>query len=211
MTASAGPALQRLYREFGGRVAFATLYVREAHPSERYPQAETLEQKVAHARAYQERDAIPWTVAVDDVEGTLHRALGGNANAAYLVGSNGRVAFRTLWSNDERPLRQALEAVVSQELLPLAEARTRVVPVLKGVGVMDEVLEQAGPPARDDVRREALPVYGMAVLAGLFRGLPPLGRGIAAVATSVGALALLGGALGWLLTRPAEELDEARW
>src|SRR2546422_673281 len=32
MTASAGPALKRLYAEFGDRVAFLTLYVREAHP-----------------------------------------------------------------------------------------------------------------------------------------------------------------------------------
>ena len=34
MTASAGPVLKRLYQEFGDRVAFGTLYVREAHPGE---------------------------------------------------------------------------------------------------------------------------------------------------------------------------------
>lgn len=52
MTASAGPALKRMHEEFGDRVGFVTLYVREAHPGERYPQPETFEQKLEHARAY---------------------------------------------------------------------------------------------------------------------------------------------------------------
>ena len=46
MTASAGSALKQLHEEFGDRVAFVTLYVREAHPGERYPQSQTLEQKL---------------------------------------------------------------------------------------------------------------------------------------------------------------------
>jgi hypothetical protein len=41
MTASAVPALKKLWAEFGSRVAFITLYVREAHPGENYPQPQT--------------------------------------------------------------------------------------------------------------------------------------------------------------------------
>lgn len=66
MTASAGPALLRLHREFADRIGFVTLYVREAHPGDRYPQPTTFEQKLPYARDYQARDAIPWPVAVDD-------------------------------------------------------------------------------------------------------------------------------------------------
>jgi len=36
MTKSAGPALNDLYAEFGDRVEFLALYVREAHPGDRY-------------------------------------------------------------------------------------------------------------------------------------------------------------------------------
>ncbi|MGQ4819484.1 deiodinase-related protein, partial [Enterococcus faecium] len=71
MTASAGPALQQLYDEFGDRVRFLTLYVREAHPGDRYVQPGDMATKIAHARAYAERDGIRWPVGVDDVDRTL--------------------------------------------------------------------------------------------------------------------------------------------
>jgi hypothetical protein len=45
----------RLSAEFGDRVAFLTLYVREAQPGERYPQPQTFEEKLAHARALTRR------------------------------------------------------------------------------------------------------------------------------------------------------------
>jgi hypothetical protein len=171
MTASAGPALKRLYAAFGQRVAFITLYVREAHPGERYPQAASFEQKLAHARAYQQRDQIPWPVAVDDVDGSLHRALDAKPNAAYLMNQDGTVAFRTLWSNDEAILRDGLEAGVQGR--NAGERQPHLVPMVKGMGSMDEVLGLAGQQARRDVRREVPPMYLMARLASPFRPLPP--------------------------------------
>ncbi len=201
MTASAGPALKQLYGEFGDRVTFLTLYVREAHPGEHYPQPATFERKREHARAYHERDRLPWSVAVDDVEGDLHRALDPKPNAAYLMDTDGTVAFRSLWSNDERVLREALAAITSGQRRPIGERQPRLVPMLKGMGTMDEVLTAAGQDAKRDVLREAPPMYGMARLASLFGPLPPLGRGIAAMATSMlGLVALVGGSR-WLLAR----------
>src|SRR5919197_420049 len=105
MTASAVPALKQLYAEFGDRMAFAVLYVREAHPGERYPQPRSFEQKLEHARAFKRREQLPWPVAVDDLEGSLHRALDAKPNAFYLMDADGNVAFRSLWSNDERTVR----------------------------------------------------------------------------------------------------------
>lgn len=194
MTASAGPALTQLHREFGDRVAFVTLYVREAHPGERYPQPDTLEKKLEHARAYRERDQIPWPVAVDGVEGDLHRALDAKPNAAYLMDTAGTVAFRALWSNDPRALRKGLGAIVSGRPSPIGERQAKVVPMVRAMGVVYEVLGSAGEGARQDLRREAPPMYAMARLAALFRPLPPLGRGVAAVATgALGALLAIGG------------------
>ena len=189
MTESAGPVLERLHEEFGDRVNFVTVYVREAHPGNRFPQPDSAERKMAHARAYQERDQIPWPIAVDDVEGTLHRSLDPKPHSAYLVDSNGTVVGRLLWANDYRTLRRALDALVAGRAP--GEVENKVVPMVRGLGKIDEVLSQAGGYARTDFRREVPPMYAMARLAGLFRPLPPLGRGVAAVATSLAAMALL--------------------
>jgi hypothetical protein len=169
MTAAADPALKRLHAEFGDRVEFMTLYVREAHPGDRYPQPETFQRKMAHARDLQARDGLPWPVAVDDLDGTLHRLLDPKPNAAYLMDTNGRVAFRTLWSNDrENILRSALEGVVSGGL-PAGEHHGRVIPMVRGMAEMDRMLALSGPTARRDVRRAAPPMYAMARLMGMVK------------------------------------------
>jgi hypothetical protein len=190
MTAAAGPILRRLHEEFGGAVAFVTVYVREAYPGEHYPQPAGFERKLEHARAYAARDDIPWTVAVDDLDGTLHRALGARPNSAYVVDGEGRVMFRAPWSNDEATLREALEAAAGGEW-PESGSRNRLVPLLSGLGEMYHTLELAGDQAKADVRREALPTYAAARLAHLFRGFSPVARGAS------GAASLLVGALGF--------------
>lgn len=182
MTASAGPVLKRLHGEFGEDLSFLTLYVREAHPGERYPQVSSFDEKIAHARAYQERDHIPWPVAVDDVSGNFHRLLDPKPNAGYIIDLHGNVAFRSLWSNDEGALRKGLEGIVRRPDRPVGEAQTRLVPMLTGAGRMHDILSRSGEVAKRDVLREAPPMYGMARIAALFGPLPPLGRGVAAAA-----------------------------
>ncbi len=192
MVAGNGPALKRLHEEFGDRVSFVTLYVREAHPGERYPQPNTFEQKLEYAREYKKRDQIPWAVAVDNVEGDLHRALDPKPDAAYLMDADGDVAFRTVSSSNERVLRKGLEAIVSRQPLPIGERQPRVVPLLKGLGLMYETLGFAGREAKQDLLREVPTIYALARLAALLRPLSPLGRGIGAVAAStLGLVAVL--------------------
>ncbi|WP_374224658.1 deiodinase-like protein [Streptomyces sp. ISL-99] len=169
MTAAADPALKRLHAEFGDRVAFVTLYVREAHPGDRYPQPDRLDRKMDHARDLKTRDELPWPVDVDDLNGTLHRMLDPKPNAAYLMGRDGRVGFRVLWSNDREPiLRAALENVLSGRS-PAGEHQGRVVPMLRGVAEMDRMLTLSGPTARRDVRKAAPPMYAMARVMGLMK------------------------------------------
>ncbi len=198
MALSAVSELKRLHIRFGDRVGFVTLYVREAHPGERYPQPHTMEQKLAHARAYEERARIPWTVAVDHVEGELHRALDPRPNAAYLMDMDGNVAFRALNSNHERVLRKGIEDAVFRQPPRLGEDRTLVVPLIKGLGSMYEALDLAGGEAKRDILRELGPVYPMARLADLWGPLPPLGRGIAAIViTGMGVMTMCWRLLRW--------------
>lgn len=201
MTASAGPALKQLHEEFGDRVAFVSLYVREAHPGENYPQPETFEEKLEHARAYKERDGIPWPVAVDDVEGSLHQTLDPKPHAAYIMNVSGDVAFRTLWANDERTLREGLKEISTRPEAIIGERQPKAAPMLKGMGKFYEVLGASGDVARQDLLREVPPMYAVARLASLFRPLPPLGRGIAAMTAIVAGFAVLSAGVWRLLSR----------
>lgn len=196
MTASSDPLLRRLHAEFGGQVEFVTLHVREAHPGERWEQASAPEEKMAHARALKERDGLPWTVAVDDPSGSVHRAwFDEKPNAAFLADRGGEIVFRSLWAGDERGLRQALGSVARGEPPRERESTRRLVPMAMGVGMMRETTRRAGPRAERDLWRAAPPMAALARVADLYRPLPPKWRAFAGMATialaATGAMALL--------------------
>ena len=52
---------------------------------------------------------------------------------------------------------------------PLNERSGRLVPMMRGLARMDEMLERSGPAARRDLLRQAPPMYAMARIAGLAR------------------------------------------
>ncbi|HEV7268005.1 MAG TPA: hypothetical protein VGN83_24335 [Falsiroseomonas sp.] len=183
MTASSNPMLKRLHARFGDHVEFVLLHAREAHPGERFDQVDEAEQKRQHARALKERDGLPWSVAVDDPSGTVHRVLDGKPNAAWLTDGSGGIVFRSLWAGDERGMTQALEAVANGERPLEAVSNRRMVPMAKGVGMMRESARRAGPRAGADLWRAAPPMALLAWVADLYRPLPPQWRTAAAVAT----------------------------
>jgi len=182
MTSAAGPVLKSLHEEFGRDIGFLMLYTREAHPGELYPQPTTLGQKTEHARQYGERDGITYPIAIDDIDGTLHRALDLKSNAVYLMGVDGTVAYRAIWAGGSGgSLRRALRAVLQGRRLRQSQAHG--VAMLRGLGSTYEILNLAGRQAKLDTLRGAPPMYLMASVARIFRPLPPLGRGLAALAT----------------------------
>jgi len=201
MAASAGPVLRRLYGDFGGRVRFVTVYVREAHPGERIPQPQSMEAKLRNARAYEDRDDIEWSVIVDDLEGTLHRALDQRPNSAYLVDADGLVLFRSGWSNDEGTLRDGLEAVVAGRTPRSPSREPRLGPALAGASEMTRILSLAGDEAREDMRRAALPAVAFARTADLFEPFPSRVRGVAAGALVGLSAALVAAAVAWGVRR----------
>jgi len=144
-----------------------------------------------NARIYRERDRIPWPVAVDDVDGKLHHALDNKASAAYVVDIDGNVAFRALWSNDYRTLRQALVSTLTTGHGPEGQRENDVLPMIRGVGELYDTLRFAGGFAEKDVLRETPSMYVVARLAGLFRPFPPLVRVVLAM-TGIGVAAGIG-------------------
>ena len=85
--------LKGLHGRWRDAVHFVDVIIRQVHPGPAVPPYGSEAQKMADAEAYRTIELVPWTVLVDDVEGSVHQAYGGLANPAYLIGTDGRVWF----------------------------------------------------------------------------------------------------------------------
>lgn len=201
MTASAAPSLQGLYDEFGDRVDFIMLYVREAHPGEHFTQSETMEEKLEYARALKEFYDIQWTVAADNIDGDLHRALDPKPNSAFLMNNEGIILFRSLWAADRDALHQALVAAAAGRTPERKQSVALIGPVTRAMGKVQEVMERAGSQAVKDLWLAGLPMALAGRVATFFTPLSPDQRGIAAVLTlALGMLAIVGALGAWIFT-----------
>ncbi len=86
VTENSAPGLNQLHARFGDRVRFVMVDIREAHPGKAVPQPQSLDEKMAHAEQLRDLHAFRFEVAVDDINGTLHRALSPKPNSAYVTG-----------------------------------------------------------------------------------------------------------------------------
>ncbi|MGE0454794.1 MAG: redoxin domain-containing protein [Vicinamibacteria bacterium] len=176
VTDNAAPGLNDLHRRFGSRVRFVMVNVREAHPGKAFPQPATLGAKVAHAALLRGFYGFEFELAVDDVDGTLHRALGPKPNSAYVLGSDGTILFRAHWANDTRALAGALEAVVAGESLRRSQSGGVVKPMLRMLRNVAPVLDRAGTGAWADMWRVAPPLAAMALALKALHVGPSQGR-----------------------------------
>ncbi|UJP40293.1 TlpA family protein disulfide reductase [Cellulomonas palmilytica] len=181
VTRSAVPPLRDLHDEYGDRVRFVLVQTREAHPGELLPQPRTDEQKAAHAATMRDDLRVPFEVAVDDLAGTLHRAVGPKPNSAYVLRPDGTITARVHWANDAAALRSELEHVL-HGTAALRHRGGATSPLLKAVGHLPEVVRRAGNKAERDVWRAVPPLALLGRTAGLLRGLPVDRRGPAAAA-----------------------------
>ncbi len=198
MTASAAPSVQELYDEFGDRVSFIMMYVREAHPGESFTQSETIEEKLEHARALKDFYGIQWTVAADNVDGDLHRALDPKPNSAFLTDNECTILFRSLWASDYGALRQALKAVSAGRKPETSQSVRMIGPVVRAMGHVQEVMKRGGPQAARDLWLAGFPMALTGRIATFFSPLSPDKRGIAAASVlALGMLAMIGLVAAW--------------
>jgi hypothetical protein len=168
MTDNAAPGLNELYLRFGHRVRFVMVNVREAHPGKAIPQPRTLDEKMAHAAQLRDLHGFEFEVAVDDVDGTLHRALGSKPNSAYVLGASGTILFRAHWANDTNALTAALNDLVGGESPFPSRSGGLVKPMLHMLRNIAPVLDRAGSGAWADMWRVAPP---LAAIAFAFKAL----------------------------------------
>jgi hypothetical protein len=118
MSAASIGAVNELYdrfRDTGTEVLL--VYVREAHPGERLPAHESMNDKIVSAWFLRKEEDLEIPIVVDDLRGSIHRDYGKLPSPAFLIDKSGRVAFRSKWANAE-----ALAAAI-EELTELQEQR----------------------------------------------------------------------------------------
>jgi iodothyronine deiodinase-like protein len=98
--------LETLSDRYAGDVAFFVVYIREAHPEDGWVLSDNRAAGIAFTDPtdFGEREAvaetcaiglrIPWPVVVDNTDDAVARAYGGWPDRLYLIGRDGRVAFR---------------------------------------------------------------------------------------------------------------------
>jgi thiol-disulfide isomerase/thioredoxin len=168
-TDSAAPGLNDLHRSFGDAVRFVLVNVREAHPGESVSQPRTLEAKMDNARRMRALHGIAYEVAVDDLDGTLHRALSPKPNSAYLIGTDGAILFRAHWANDTAALRTALEQAAGGTQVSPTRSGGVASAMLRMLRYIPGVLDRAGRKAWTDMWRIATPLAAVAYVLKALR------------------------------------------
>jgi len=101
------PALNKLYDSYRDRVAFYIVYIQEAHPNDVWQMEANVKDGVlfASAKSDGERDAtasacvrnlgIHVPAVLDGIDNKTERAYTGWPDRLYLIGTDGRVKFKT--------------------------------------------------------------------------------------------------------------------
>jgi hypothetical protein len=195
VTESAGPVLRALHAEFAGRVRFVLVNTREAHPGDVFPQPRSEQEKWAHAQELRAHHGFTFEVAVDDIDGRLHRAMTPKPNSAYLFSPDGTILYRAHWANDERGLRSALAQAAAGQPPTQGASKGMVRPLLRAVGHLPGVIAFAGRKVERDVWLAAPPLAILGRLSRLFSRLPADRRGTAALLLLAATAGVIAGSL----------------
>jgi peroxiredoxin len=167
VTESAADGLKALHSAYGAEVRFVMVNVREAHPGLSIRQPHSALDKLRNARDLKRRHQLPFEVAIDDLDGTLHRALGPRPNSAFLIEPSGRITFRAHWANQTGAIGEALRAIVHGGAPPRPAVSRTFQAIAQTIGYMDPVLDGRRGRSASDTGM-APPMGLMTVLACLF-------------------------------------------
>jgi hypothetical protein len=121
--------LKELHDRWGSQVRFVEVEIRQAHPGPEVPPYVHFDDKVKDAQQYQREHEIPWTVLVDDLQGTVHQAYNGLADPTFLIDAEGRVAFVNALTHAPT-LHRAIETLIVQGSLGVVDSGWDRVPRL---------------------------------------------------------------------------------
>lgn len=199
VTESAGPSLVALHRRYGDAVDFVVVNVREAHPGTGFPQPPCSDEKMVHARALATHHGFEFPVAVDDIDGSMHRAFGTRPSSAYVIDATGKILFRAHWSNSASALGDAVKAVHGGGPPPRATSGRTLRALANMAGYSDVPLQTAGAGAMRDFWVAAPPVALLLTVSRAFSWLPAERRAVPSVALLACSALALGGTVAKVL------------
>jgi thiol-disulfide isomerase/thioredoxin len=121
------PAVNEVYKQYADRLAFYFVYIEEAHASDVWPLESNAKEKIVYANATDlaERIGVANTCAksmkiefpmlVDDMAGSVDKAYAGWPTRIYVVGTDGRIVFKSRpgpFGFEAAPLRAALVSLL---------------------------------------------------------------------------------------------------
>jgi hypothetical protein len=124
---SSAPDLNELHEQFGDRVAFRMVYIREAHPAGEswestinlrqgvsLPAARSEAERAEHAAVCRETLNIPYEIVLDAMAGTSEEIFQAFPSRAFVITRTGRVTFSMSLGEQSRPeaLANALRLAV---------------------------------------------------------------------------------------------------
>ena len=180
MTISSLPDLNALEEEFKNDISFAFLYVREAHPGERYPQPQTVEEKITNAKKFRQLHNVFMPVIIDDLEGSLHRLLDTKPNSVHLINKEGVILFQSLWAGDNKTIKTVIAGIANNSFISASISQKMMGPFMRSAGYMDEALKIGGQRAYRELALGAPPIALLSKVSNLFQFLPKPIRGYAA-------------------------------
>jgi hypothetical protein len=144
--------------------------VRQAHPGPNAAPYRRPGDKYEDAARYVRDERLPWAVAIDDLDGTVHTAYGMLPDPTYIIGTDGRVAFYGYWTHVptirralERVIAGAGRAVVGERRLPHPAAALAAgwPGIARGLPQSAEDLDRAAVPGSAALLRAGYAARGM--------------------------------------------------
>ena len=130
--------------------------MREPHPGENYHEHHSVEQKFDYARQSRDQDGIETPIIIDDLDGAMHRAYGEMPNMVYIIGKDGKVVYKSMWTHHaeiESMIQTLLEVEAAGEKgIRMRASCTEKISYVAGYApeISAKVLGRAGPKAASD-------------------------------------------------------------
>lgn len=208
-TAASMRGMNDLYEDYedSDEVQFLLVYVREAHPGEKIPAHQSLNDKREAAELFRDEEDVEMPVLVDDLDGRVHRRYGKMPNPTYLIDKSGRVAFRSLWTKAS-VIAEALEELLNaqesrgEDHVVVHDGESKAMPMTYAILNSHRALERGGVKAIREFREGLGRPGKIAHSAGRYVGPVVLNPGKSLAVAGLTAAVISGGLyVGWRLRK----------
>ena len=86
--------MESLYQKYGNDIEFFIVYIREVHPNAKHPQPIKMAERVSNAKEMCKELKLTIPTLIDGMENKVSIAYAGFPDRLYLIGTDGKIAFK---------------------------------------------------------------------------------------------------------------------